>query len=158
MKKLLAYGILCAIFILNSGAGCSDKKEEPEPEYVKLLVGGRWDVYKTYSESASDKITLMIKDGYLGYKFYADGSMDGCYQQTCQKQGRWSYQVKSAVAGTGELTLYNDNKDIAEVYGDKLAGHLEILSDNEIVWVVTGSPSIGNTDYSLMRWYMKRNQ
>ncbi|NBB20083.1 hypothetical protein GVN20_12025 [Runella sp. CRIBMP] len=158
MKKIIAYVVLISVFILNSGAGCSDKKEEPEPEYVKLLVGGRWDVYKTYSESASDKITLTIKDGYLGYKFYTDGSMDGCFQQTCEKQGRWSYKVKNAAAGTGELTLYNDNKDIAEVYGDQLIGHLEILSDNEIIWVVNGSPFVGNTDYSLVRWYMKRTQ
>lgn len=155
-QRILSYILLLTIFILNSGAGCGGKNEAPEPGYLKLLTGGRWDVYQTYTESVNDKITLTVKDGYLGYKFYADGSMEGCYQQTCQKQGRWSYQVKSLAAGTGELTLYNDTKDIAEIYGEKLSGHLEILSDNEIIWIVTGNQFIGSTDYKLMRWYMKR--
>lgn len=158
MKKLLSYLILSGIVFLNMGAGCGDKSEDPAPDekYIKLLVGGRWDVYKTYSESESDKVTLTIKDGALGYKFYADGTMDGCHKQTCAKQGRWSYKVKSAAAGTGELTFFNDNKDIASVYGEKTVGHLEIIDDNEFGWVITGNPYVGSSDYKVLKWWMRR--
>lgn len=150
--------MLAGVFLINTAAGCSDKKDDPKPDekYVKLLVGGRWNVYKTYSESESDKITLNIKEGYIGYKFYADGSMDGCFQETCAKQGRWEYKVKSAAAGTGELTLFNDNKDIASLYGDKTVGHLEILTDNEFAWIVSGNPYIGHSDYKVMKWWFIR--
>ncbi|OIN56084.1 hypothetical protein [Arsenicibacter rosenii] len=157
MKKLIAYALLLSVFILNGGAGCGGKKtDDPQPAQVKLLVGGLWDVTRTYTVTPSDKITLTIKKGALGLKFYSDGKIESCSSGTCGQLGRWSFQLISNSAGTGTLTVYVESTDIQAVYGKKLEGALDISTDNLIRWIIKGNPVIGETDASEIQWTMER--
>lgn len=156
MKKLLLYSLLAGIFLLNTGAGCNSKDDDPKPEEYKLLVNGRWEVTKTVTKDPSDIVTLQIKKGYLGYRFYADGTLESCYQAKCGKMGRWSFKLKSEAIGTGVLTVYVENADQKEVLGNVLEGHLEINTDNDIIWVIKGNPTIGKTDAHEIQWHMTR--
>lgn len=159
MKKCLIYSLLAAVLLGNSGAGCSNNKSDdpPQPENIKLMVGGLWEVTKTVFVDPGDKVTLTIKKGALGYKFYADGKLESCSFGTCAKLGRWSFLLKNGAVGEGTLTLYIENPDTRSVYGEKLEGYLEINTDNDIIWVVTGKPTIGSTDATRMEWTMTRN-
>lgn len=38
MKKITAYVVLISVFILNSGAGCSDKKKSPSPNMLNCSL------------------------------------------------------------------------------------------------------------------------
>lgn len=157
MKKLLTINLLLAVLLGNSGAGCSgSKSDDPQPADVKLLVGGMWEVTRTHTISASDKITLQMKKGALGVKFYADGKLESCSFGTCKTMGRWSFLLQSQGAGTGTLTVYVDNPESQTVYGKKLEGALDISTDNLIRWIIKGTP-IGNTDATEMQWTMERH-
>ncbi len=157
MKKVIIYSLLVAVLFGNSGAGCSGSKaDDPQPgSDIKLMVGGIWEVTKTVFIEPSDKVTLTIKKGALGYKFHADGKLESCSFGTCAPLGRWSFLLKNGAVGTGTLTMFIENKDVQSVYGSKLEGHLEINTDNDIIWVVKGNP-IGNTDATQMEWTMTR--
>jgi hypothetical protein len=156
MKKLLIYSLLSAVLFGNSGAGCSGSKaDDPQPgSDIKLMVGGIWEVTRNVTVTPSDKVTLNIKKGAIGYKFYADGKLEGCSFGTCGSLGRWSFLLKSKDGGT--LTMFIENKDVQSVYGSKLEGQLEINTDNDIIWVIKGNP-IGNTDATRIEWTMARN-
>jgi hypothetical protein len=156
MKKLLIYSLLSAVLLGNSGAGCASKNnDDPQPNDIKLMVGGLWEVTRTVTETPSDKITLTIKKGALGYKFFADGKLESCSFGTCAALGRWSFLLKNGAVGTGTLTMFIENADVRSVYGDKLTGSLEINTDNDIIWVITGNP-IGDTDATRIVWNMTR--
>jgi hypothetical protein len=155
MKKLLTYSLLTAILFGNSGAGCGKNNDDPQPGDIKLMVGGMWEVMRTVTVTPSDKITLTIKKGALGYKFYADGKLESCSFGKCAALGRWSFLLKNGAVGTGTLTMFIDNADVRSVYGEKLTGQLEINTDNDIIWVVTGNP-IGDTDATRLEWNMSR--
>ena len=156
MKKLLVYSLLAGIFVLNSGAGCNSKNDDPKPEEYKLLVGGLWEVTKTVTKDPTDVVTLQIKKGYLGYRFHADGTLESCSQGQCEKIGRWSFKLKNEAAGLGTLTFHLENPDQRELFGNTLEGHLEINTDNDVNWLINGDPTIGNTDFHQMLWYMTR--
>lgn len=158
MKKLLIYGLLAAMLFGNSGAGCSSKnQDDPQPEDIKLMVGGLWEVTKTVTYDPGDKVTLMLKKGALGFKFYTDGKLESCSFGTCAKMGRWSFLLKNGAVGTGTLTMYLEDANQKELFGDQLTGHLEINTDNDIIWVIAGNPTIGTTDATRMEWTMARN-
>lgn len=159
MKTLLTYSLLLAVLFGNSGAGCSSKNsDDPQPgNDIKLLVGGLWEVTQTLTVTPSDKITLKLKKGALGFKFYTDGKLESCSSGTCSPIGRWSFLLQSQSAGTGTLTMYIENSDIASVYGNKMEGYLDISTDNFVRWVITGNPTIGKTDATEIQWAMERN-
>ncbi|GAB3221903.1 hypothetical protein [Spirosoma arcticum] len=159
MKKLLVYSLLAAVLFGNSGAGCSSKNaDDPQPgNDIKLLVGGLWEVAQTLTFTPSDKITLKLKKGALGFKFYADGKLESCSFGTCSAIGRWSFLLQSQSKGTGTLTMYIENPDVASIYGNKMEGYLDISIDNFVRWVVKGNPTIGDTDATQIQWTMERN-
>jgi hypothetical protein len=157
MKKLFIYSCLSVVFLLNSGAGCNSKDEDPKPEEFKLLVNGLWEVTKTVTKEEGDIITLRPNKGALGFRFYADGTLESCAQGQCAKLGRWSFKLQNETVGDGRLTFYLENAGQREVFGDQLEGHLEINTDNDIIWVIKGNPLIGNTDAYEMQWTMVRS-
>lgn len=154
--RFISFAFLIGIFIINSGAGCGSKNNDPEPEEFKLLVGGLWEVTKQVSIEPSDKVTLTLKKGALGFKFYADGKLESCSFGTCAPMGRWSFLLKSQAVGTGILTAYLENAAQKALFGNKLEGHLEINTDNDIIWVIKGNPTIGETDATEIQWTMAR--
>lgn len=154
--KLLAYASLLAVLFGSAGAGCGGKNDDPQPEDIKLLVGGLWEVTKTYTVTPSDNITLMLKKGALGFKFYADGKLESCSFGTCAPLGRWSFLLKSGSNGTGTLTMFIENTDVQLVYGKKLEGTVEISNDNDFFWVIYGNPTIGDTDATQLEWNLER--
>lgn len=158
MKKFFTYSLLAAVLFGNSGAGCGSKNsDDPQPENIKLMVGGLWEVTKTVNFDPGDKVTLTLKKGALGFKFYADGKLESCSFGTCANMGRWSFLLKNGAVGTGTLTMYLEGADQKELFGNQLTGHLEINTDNDIIWVIQGNPTIGTTDATRMEWTMTRN-
>ncbi|CCH54221.1 hypothetical protein BN8_03369 [Fibrisoma limi BUZ 3] len=159
MKKLFIYSLLAAVLFGNSGAGCSRKNEDdPQPQARKLFVGGLWEVTETSTHMPNDRITLQLKPGALGFRFYTDGKLESCSYGTCVLIGRWSF--KEGQANTNQFIMYLDSPDPKEIYGDMMEGPVAIISDNHVDWLIRplqGQTTIGDTDATSIRWTMKRN-
>jgi len=81
MKTLFSYTILLGTFILNSGAGCSDKKEEPKPDSFPGIIG-KWKLTKTgyyFTKTNGTKVNDTFETEPRGiniaYEFFDDGRL-----------------------------------------------------------------------------------
>lgn len=127
LQKLLSFALILSVFILNSGAGCSSKTDDPQPDNFQSLLG-RWEigVANIYvKDSQGERLLGSFRKG-LAYIFYQDGGYDGCilpgsdwdnagqsgatgvWNCSTNKPGRWSLKVTKVSGKTieeGTLTL-----------------------------------------------------
>lgn len=128
MKKLLAYGLLLTIFILNSGAGCSDKTEAPQPDNFGGIIG-KWKLIKTgYYFTKSDGTN--VNDTFdteprginIVYEYFDDGRLVVTdVAKNTKVEIRWSLKVlKGDDKGIldGQLTqIGKEQKELAKAIG-----------------------------------------
>ena len=111
-QKLLSFALLLGIFILNSGAGCSSKTDDPQPDNFQSLIG-RWEVgvVNVYAKDSQGENLLGSFRRGLAFVFHDDGSYDGCilpgsdwdnagqsgatgvWNCSTNREGRWSLKV-----------------------------------------------------------------
>lgn len=126
MKPLLSYALLLTIFILNSGAGCGAKSEDPQPDNFQSLIG-KWEaqtstytITKQDGSSLIDKTDLKAKGINITWEFFSDGRLVAT-QEGKSVESRWKLNVKSTgdkggIYGT--LTLIGtQQKKLAESIG-----------------------------------------
>lgn len=147
MKKLLAYGILCTIFILSSGAGCSDKTEAPKPDNFGGIIG-KWKLIKTgYYFTKSDG--TKVNDTYdteprginIVYEYFDDGRLVVTdVVKNTKVEIRWSLKVlKGDAQGIldGQLTqIGKEQKELATLIGQSGDLTFEIASTPDLLFMV----------------------
>lgn len=147
MKKLLAYGILCTIFILSSGAGCSDKTETPKPDNFGGIIG-KWKLIKTgYYFTKSDG--TKVNDTYdteprginIVYEYFDDGRLVVTdVVKNTKVEIRWSLKVlKGDAQGIldGQLTqIGKEQKELATLIGQSGDLTFEIASTPDLLFMV----------------------
>lgn len=155
MKKLIAYGALLTLFILNSGAGCSDRKEDPKPDNFGGLIG-KWRLIKTgyyITKSDGTKVNDTFDTEPRGinmvYEFFDDGRLvvTNVVKNT-QAETRWSLKViKSDDKGILEgqlIQIGKEQKELAKEIGQ--AGDLtfQITTTPELIFLVVDVTKVSN--------------
>ena len=123
LQELLSFALLLGIFILNSGAGCSSKTDDPQPDNFTSLLG-KWEaltydrIYVTLEgKRINDHGEIKAK---ITWEFLQDGRLIAT-EGSNSREIRWKLSVE-AVAGKniakGKLTLYgNEEKQLAAMLG-----------------------------------------
>lgn len=108
LQKLLSFALLLGIFILNSGAGCSSKTDDPQPDNFTSLLG-KWQLqsfaYNFTKQDGTTKIDLVdakSRNIIVFYEFFNDGRLI-ITQDGKSLQGQWNLKVTKL-----------DGKDIQE--------------------------------------------
>ena len=155
MKRLLAYGILCTIFIVNSGAGCSDKKEDPKPDNFGGIIG-KWKLIKTgYYFTKSDG--TVVDDTFdteprginIVYEYFDDGRLVVTdVANNTKAEIRWSLKVlKGDAQGIldGQLTqIGKEQKELAKEIGQSGDLTFSITSTPDVLFMVVDVTKVSN--------------
>jgi hypothetical protein len=141
LQKLLSIALLLGIFILNSGAGCSSKTDDPQPDNFQSLLG-KWEAL-TYDRSY---VTLEGKQkndqGEIKAKVIWEFLQDGRLITTDgnnSREVRWKLSVEEVAdknIAKGKLTLIGDEeKKLAA-----LLGQVGDLTYNIYTYNLLGTP------------------
>ncbi|MFN8346260.1 MAG: hypothetical protein U0X91_14755 [Spirosomataceae bacterium] len=155
MKKLIAYGVLLTVFILNSGAGCSDKTTDPKPDTFSGLIG-KWKLIKTgYYFTKSDG--TKVDDTYdteprkinIVYEFFDDGRLVVTDVATSTKaEIRWSLKVTKSVGNgilEGQLIqIGTEQKELAKLIGQPGDLTFQINTSPELIFLVVDVTKASN--------------
>ncbi len=155
MKKLLAYGLLLTIFILNSGAGCSDKTEAPKPDNFGGIIG-KWKLIKTgYYFTKSDGTN--VNDTFdteprginIVYEYFDDGRLVVTdVAKNTKVEIRWSLKVlKGDDKGIldGQLTqIGKEQKELAQLLGQSGDLTFGITSTPDLLFMVVDVTKTSN--------------
>ncbi len=155
MQKLLSYGVLFTIFILNSGAGCSDKTEDPKPDNFGGIIG-KWKLIKTgyyFTKSDGTKVDDTFDTEPRGinivYEYFDDGRLVVTdVANNTKAEIRWSLKVlKGDDKGIldGQLTqIGKEQKELAKEIGQ--AGDLtfEITSTPDLLNMLVDVTKVSN--------------
>ncbi|WP_428654972.1 hypothetical protein [Runella sp.] len=147
MKKLIAYGVLFTIFILNSGAGCSDKTTDPKPDTFPGLIG-KWKLTKTgyyITKSDGTKVNDTFDTEPRGinivYEFFDDGRLVVTdVARSTKVEIRWSLKViKSDDKGILEgqlIQIGNEQKELAKEIGQSGDLTFQINTTPDLIFLV----------------------
>lgn len=122
MKTLLNYALLCAVLLLNSGAGCFNKAADPQPltanHCKKIIVSedgdeteyefdGQGHLLKLFGQSVAN----YYKDPY---NFKLQWKLDDSNIKLDRSQVAWGYEVMDGAKNGLENTLYPADRGKAQ--------------------------------------------
>lgn len=97
-QKLLSFALILGVFIINSGAGCSSKADDPQPDNFQSLLG-KWqlqgftyNITKQDGSTKIDKVDAKARGIIVFYEFFSDGRLV-LTQDGKTLNGRWSLNV-----------------------------------------------------------------
>lgn len=141
MKKLFFYISLVSIFTLNSGAGCSNEKDEPKSDNFTSLVG-KWKlesyVLTKYLTDGRQKDSFWRASDHkvsVFWEFKSNGAFISSMDET-EAQGRWELKVSKAGDGVIEDGILSfsgaGTEETAETITgkEKLSGRIFSSKDN----------------------------
>ncbi|AXE19795.1 hypothetical protein DR864_19635 [Runella rosea] len=154
MKKLLSCSVLLSILVLNSGAGCGSKTEDPQPDNFQSLIG-KWEairfVYEIVKQDGSEIDTgteLKSKGTVIIWEFFSDGRLVAT-QDGKSREVRWELKVKrlnGVNIDVGELKIIGtQEKQLAETLGQSgdLTYAIETSSEVKIMSLRVDATKIG---------------
>ena len=126
MKKILSFGILLGILVLNSGAGCGSKTEDPQPDNFQSLLG-KWEaqsvthtITKQNGTTVVDPVPFRARGVIIVWEFFKDGRLVAT-QDGKSREVRWKLtvtQLDGKDINDGKLTLIGtEEKELAQSIG-----------------------------------------
>lgn len=126
MKKILVFSLLVAVLFGNSGAGCSSKSDDLQPDSFQSLIG-KWEiqssVYNITEQKGTtfqDRVDYKARKINVVWEFFSDGRIIAT-QDGDSQEFRWKLtvaQLDGNDINDGKLTLIDEDlKDLARDIG-----------------------------------------
>lgn len=155
MKKLIAYSVLITIFIFNSGAGCSDKTEDPKPDNFGGIIG-KWKLVKTgYYFTKSDG--TKVNDTYdteprginIVYEYFDDGRLVVTdVAKNVKSEIRWSLKVTrgddKGILDGQLIQIGTEQKELAKTIGQPGDLTFQIATSPGLMFLVVDVTKVSN--------------
>ena len=154
-QRILSYILLMTVFVLNSGAGCSDKTEAPKPDNFGGIIG-KWKLIKTgyyFTKSDGTKVIDTYDTEPRGinivYEYFDDGRLVVTdVTKNTKVEIRWSLKVlRGDDKGIldGQLTqIGKEQKELAQLLGQSGDLTFGITSTPDLLFMVVDVTKTSN--------------
>lgn len=154
-QRILSYILLMTVFILNSGAGCSDKTEAPKPDNFGGIVG-KWKLIKTgyyftklNGTTVDDTFDTEPRGINIVYEYFDDGRLVVTdVAKNTKAEIRWSLKVlKGDDKGIldGQLTqIGKEQRELAKEIGQSGDLTFSITSTPDVLFMVVDVTKVSN--------------